>query len=205
MHNFFILISALSMMSAQNQNTNVSLSEQDRLKLIKELEQIRMKDQTLRLILPEVEAKFGLDSKEVRYFWTLIHQQDRINEKSVSKIIDTYGWLGKSTIGVSGNQTLWLVIQHAPLEIQEKYLSQLETSVNQKESDGWYLAFLQDRILVRNGKKQKYGTQAKKDIKTGKTYFYEISDLKTVNQRRKAIGLQTIEVYAKQNNYLFKR
>jgi len=170
-----------------------------------QLEDIRIKDQTLRQLLPEAEAKFGSNSDELAHIWELIHAQDHINEKEVLHIINQYGWLGKSKIGDMANQTLWLVIQHAAIEIQETYLPYLETSVAQNESDGWYLAFLKDRILMRKGEKQCYGTQAKKDTKTGFTYIYPIADSATVNQRRYAIGLNSIEEYAERNNYILHK
>ncbi|NCA76669.1 MAG: hypothetical protein EOM90_10060 [Alphaproteobacteria bacterium] len=168
------------------------------------LESIRVADQTLRLVLPEVEKKFGKDSKETKYFWSLIHQQDSINEKEVTKIIDNYGWLGYNRIGGSANQSLWLVIQHAPVEIQEKYVPYLKESVEKGESQGWYLAFLEDRILMRNGEKQIYGTQAVFNRDSGKTYIYPIQDVKDVNMRRTKLGLETIEEYSEKNGYVFE-
>ena len=130
------------------------------LKIRQVLESINVKDQTLRLVLPDVEKKFGFDSEEYKYFWSLIENQDVTNLSQVLDIIDTHAWLGKNEIGEKANQTLWLVIQHASLDIQQKYLPLLAKSVEKGESDGWNLAFLEDRILLRKGEKQKYGTQA---------------------------------------------
>jgi len=171
--------------------------------LKKKLETIRMKDQTLRLVLPMVEEKFGKDSEEVKYFWSLINKQDSINEFAILEIIDNHGWVRVSEVGYLANQSLWLVIQHAPLNVQEKYLPYLKKSVEQGESEGWYLAFLEDRILMRNGKKQKYGTQAKFDKTTGKNQIYPIGNPESVNERRKKIGLEPIEEYAEKNGYIY--
>ncbi|WP_114901613.1 DUF6624 domain-containing protein [Kordia sp. SMS9] len=181
--------------------TSIKTKPVDYTLLKMQLETIRVEDQTLRQLLPEAEVKFGMDSEELRYVWKLIHYQDSINEKKVLAIIDTYGWLSKNNVGEMANQTLWLVVQHAEIETQEKYLPYLETSVANNESDGWYLAFLKDRILMRRGEKQWYGTQVKKDKKLGFTYIYPIANFKKVNERRKAIGLNSIEEYAKTHNY----
>jgi len=162
-----------------------------------------VKDQTLRLMLPEVVSKFGKGSPEETYFWSLIKEQDSINEKETIKILERYGWLGKNRIGSKANQSLWLVIQHAPLEIQEKYLPLLKKSVAENESEGWHLAFLEDRILMRNNKNQIYGSQAMWDQKLNKMKIYKIEDVANVNKRRKTIGLEPIEEYAKINDYLF--
>ncbi|MFD2069537.1 DUF6624 domain-containing protein, partial [Pontibacter silvestris] len=157
--------------------------------LKKELETIRMKDQTLRLVLPMVEEKFGKNSEERKYLWSLINYQDSINVLAIKEIIEKEGWLGTNRVGYFANQSIWMVIQHAPLGIQEKYLPYLKKSVAKGESEGWYLAFLEDRILMRNGEKQKYGSQSKFNKQTGKNHIYPIMDYKNVNKRRAEIGL----------------
>ena len=95
------------------------------------------------------------------------------------------------------------MIQHAELEIQEKYLPLLKKSVEIEESEVWHLAFLDDRILMRKNKNQTYGSQAFWDKSINKMKIYPIDDLKNVNQRRELIGLEPIEEYAKMNGYVF--
>lgn len=164
--------------------------------LQKKLEKIRLKDQVLRQLYKEAEEKFGRDSEYMNTFWEMMREQDSINELQVLKIIDEKGWVGRSIVGAKANATLWLVIQHAPLEIQEKYLPLLKESVKKGESSGSNLALLEDRILMRNNKPQIYGSQVKRD-ENGKGYFHEILDPEYVNQRREEIGLGPIETYAK--------
>jgi hypothetical protein len=165
--------------------------------LKEELEAIYIKDQMLRQMLDCAEEKFGKGSDEIKYFWGLINDQDQENEKRVLEIIDEHGWPGKSLVGGKANTTVWLVIQHAPLEIQEKYLPLLEASVKEGESRGSNLALLQDRVLMRQDKKQIYGSQIRTDQETGEMYVYPIEDPENVNKRRAEVGLGTIEEYAK--------
>jgi len=162
-----------------------------------QLEKIYVRDQTLRQLYAEAEKKFGRESEEMNYFWGLVSEQDSINEKEVVKIIDERGWVGKSVVGGQANMTLWLVIQHAPLDIQEKYLPLLKASVLQGESQGSHLALLEDRIQMRQGKPQIYGSQIIFDEETGKEMIYEIWEPEFVNQRRKEVGLGPIEDYVK--------
>ena len=169
----------------------------------KELELIATEDQTLRLLLPEVREKFGRDSGEHKYIWSLINRQDSICVNKLIKIVDTHGWVAKSRIGTQANQAIWLVMQHAELKVQEKYLPLLKESVEKGESEGWQLAFLEDRILMRNKKEQIYGTQTIWDNDLKKNKIYTIADVKNVNQRRKQLGLEPIEEYTKSNGYLF--
>jgi tetratricopeptide (TPR) repeat protein len=165
-----------------------------------QLEDILVRDQTLRQLYKEAQDKFGKDSKEMDFFWSLMAKQDSICEVEVVNIIEKHGWVGKSVVGNNGNLALWLVIQHAPLETQEKYLPLLKASVMQGESNGGHLALLEDRILMRNDKSQTYGSQFKFDEKKGANVFFEIADPKHVNKRRQEVGLGPIEEYAQRNN-----
>lgn len=208
----FILLCILSVIGCK-ENKQKTLTEPKKSELIKsepidsilknELELIAVEDQTLRLILPDVTKRFGSASDEEKYIWSLIHRQDSICLSKMTKILNEQGWLGKSRVGNKANQAIWLVIQHAELEIQEEYLPLLKKSVEIGESEGWHLAFLEDRILMRKGESQIYGTQATWDKTTSKMKIYPIEDVKNVNKRRELIGLESIEEFAKQNGYLF--
>ncbi len=170
----------------------------------KELELIKVEDQTLRLLLPNVIEKFGRESKEYKYIWSQIQKQDSISSYKLFKVLDNHGWVGKSRIGSSANQAIWLTIQHSDVEAQEKYIPLLRESVKNGESEGWHLAFLEDRILMRKKQKQIYGTQAVWDNDLKKNKIYPIEDVKNVNKKRKKLGLEPIEDYAKKNGYIFK-
>jgi hypothetical protein len=199
------LLLSLSSVNGQNSKNMDKENSEDLLYLKEKLEEIHLQDQTLRMLLPEVKEKFDRDSKEYQYYWSLINSQDSINETAVIEIIEEYGWLGKNTVGEKANQTLWLVIQHSKIDVQKKYIKLLKNSVEKKESEGWHLAFLKDRILMREGKKQTYGTQAKYDEEKKEFYIYPISDPDNVNKRREKIGLEPIEDYAKKNGYNLNR
>lgn len=164
--------------------------------LKQQLESIYVRDQTLRQLYREAEEKFGKDSPQMTYFWELVSEQDSINKLEVIDILENKGWVGRSLVGGQANMALWLVIQHAPLETQEKYLPLLKASVLKGESSGSHLALLEDRILKRNNKPQTYGSQLSTD-ENGRQVVYEIRDPEYVNQRRKEVGLGPIEDYVK--------
>lgn len=211
-YKFLILIGILSFIGCKQEKPNtpktidkpeLSIDQPIDTILKKELEQIVIEDQTLRLLLPDVEKKFGNGSKEEKYIWSLIHRQDSVCLNKTLKILNEYGWLGKSRVGGNANQAIWLVIQHAELKKQEQYLPLLKESVEIGESEGWHQAFLEDRILMRNKKNQIYGSQATWDKTISKMKIYPIENVKNVNERRKIIGLEPIEEYAKKNGYIF--
>ena len=114
----------------------------------------------------------------------------------VISIIEKYGWPGKSLVGSLGNQAVFLVIQHADSAVQEKYFPLLQQSVEDGESRGSEMAMMQDRILMREGKKQIYGSQVVLN-KTGGQEFYPIEDEKNVNLKRAKVGIPPIEEYEK--------
>ncbi len=122
---------------------------------------------------------------------------DSCNLVQIETLISKYGWPGKSFVGAKGNNTVWLVIQHADLATQERYLPMMEKSVADNESRSCDLALLQDRILMRQGKKQFYGSQVTFNKITGDQEFWPIEDEANVNSRRTKVGLEPIEEYAK--------
>lgn len=213
MYKFLLFISVSSFVGCTKPRTNKAKEIKKSTEFImkklpdsvlkRKLELIGAEDQTLRLLLPEVTNKFGRDSDEYKYVWSLINRQDSICVNKLIKIINAYGWIGKSRIGAEANQAIWLVIQHAEVKVQEKHLPLLKESVKKGESEGWHLAFLEDRVSVYNKKKQVYGTQAIWDSDLKKNKIYPIEDVKNVNQRRLNLGLKTIEEYAKSNGHIF--
>lgn len=155
-------------------------SQTDTLAIKNQLEFIRERDQKTRT---------GIDSVAFMQFI------DSTNLVMVETLIAQYGWMGKSFVGDRGNSTLFLVIQHADLETQLRYFPLLQKSVEMGESQPSHLALLHDRILMRQGKKQIYGSQVIFNSK-GEQEFYPIEDEKNVNIRRAKMGMQPLEEYA---------
>jgi hypothetical protein len=67
--------------------------------------------------------------------------------------LDKYGWLGADVVGARGSITLFLVIQHANLKTQQKYLPLVKEAEKNGKIQGTNLAFLEDRIAIGEGKK----------------------------------------------------
>lgn len=44
-------------------------------------------------------------------------------------MLDNYGWLGSDVIGKAGSKTLFLVIQHADQQTQERYIEIFRNAV----------------------------------------------------------------------------
>jgi len=124
-------------------------------------------------------------------------QKDQENLRKVKSIIDYYGWLGPQKVGMNASQALFLVIQHADLATQKKYLSMIRAAEKNGEILSSNLALLEDRINMREGKKQIYGSQSFTDKQTGQLYFYPIAEPDHLDERRKSMGLVPMQEYAK--------
>ena len=59
-------------------------------------------------------------------------------------------------------------------------------------------AMLEDRVLMRQGKKQIYGTQLQSNTESqGKLFLYPIEDEVHLDERRQSVGLPPIRKYLK--------
>lgn len=173
--------------------------------LKKQLEEIAVKDQTLRRLYFLALDEFREEDAKMNYYTSLVVQEDSICRVQVANIIDNYGWVGIDEVGTKANLAIWLVIQHAPLEFQEKYLPLLKASVEKGNSKGVHLAYLEDRLLIKKGEKQIYGTQYNFNSETKESYFYPIQNEETVNLRRMKIGLEPIENYARISGVIYPK
>lgn len=171
--------------------------------LISILDSIYEEDQSYRLQISEIENKFGRNSEEMNNHWKIINQKDSINLIKVQKILDNRGWLSPEIIGDKGSLTLFLVIQHSNLETQEKYLPMMREAVNNGYLQPSSLALLEDRIALRNGHKQKYGSQIGYDESTNEYYVLPLEDPENVDIRRKSVGLQNLQNYISEWNIIW--
>lgn len=124
-------------------------------------------------------------------------EHDHENLKKCIAILEKHGWQGPQQVGMEGSQALFLVIQHADLPIQKKYLPMIREAERKGEILSSNLAILEDRINVREGTSQQYGSQAFTDTQTGKLHFYPIANLGQLEERRKRMGLVPMADYAK--------
>jgi plasmid maintenance system killer protein len=169
--------------------------------LVKELDSIRKSDQIDRLKALEYEKKYGGQSEEAKGQWKIVEHKDKNDLDKVISIIGKNNWPGIQEIGFEGNQTIFLVIQHADLKTQQTFLPMMQKAVSQGNAMTKDYAYLVDRVALREGKKQIYGSQLVRDSKTGKMlYPAPLSDPETVDVRREKVGLEPMATYLQQNS-----
>jgi hypothetical protein len=118
----------------------------------------------------------------------------------IAEILEEKGWVGKDKIGKLANNTFFLVIQHSDLKTQQKYLPLMRTAVKEGKTEAAWLALLEDRVAIGEGRKQIYGSQTNWDKKTKKAYVLPIEDPDNVDKRRAEAGLDPLAHYLKQMN-----
>jgi hypothetical protein len=121
------------------------------------LDTVYQDDQKTRQGIVPLIQKEGMQSPAVQEKLKQMQYYDSINLLKVEKILDEYGWLGFDKVGRMGALTLFLVIQHSPLRVQEKYLPMMREAVKNKQAFAGNLALLEDRVALQEGRKQIYG------------------------------------------------
>ncbi len=165
--------------------------------LVAVLDEVYISDQGSRMGIRDSIAKYGNGSEEIKAVWNNMRKVDSINTIIVSKIIDERGWLGPKVIGKKGSLTLFLVIQHAPIEVQEKYIPLLREAVEKKEANASNLALMEDRVALRQGKNQIYGSQIGSMPGEDQSYVLPLMDPDNVDARRASVGLGSLSEYTR--------
>jgi hypothetical protein len=192
----------LAIMAANGQSFSKSETTSKNKKnqqLIAQLDAVYDNDQKYRLVLDSVVKKYGYDSKESEQIGQLMSKADSINTAYVIRFFEKYGWLSPDEIGLKGERTLCLVVQHSTMEVQKKYAPVMKKAVlAHKVEPAWY-AILEDRIAVREGRKQVYGSQLHGNP-NGAPWVSPLVDPDHVDERRASIGLEPMSEYLKQWN-----
>ena len=158
--------------------------------LTKELWRMKIKDQAFYYHLEIANSENGMSSPIIRALWELKRQINDDNLKRIEEIIAEFGWPKQSAVGGSASQAVFLIIQHADLATQKKYLPVMKEAANNKEASWSSLALLIDRIEMREDRPQIYGSQISRNSEGAYTVF-EMIEPEYVNQRSKKSLIST--------------
>lgn len=196
MQNPIILVAILSLAAIAAQGsifTKLPIQEHvnyDSLKIV--LETMLAEDQNIRRILTD---SVGLDSPEAPKYLQKMAEVDLRNQRQMEIILQKYGWLEKSKIGDRAAEGIFYIIQHTNLETIKKYFPQFKILSERGEASTRLCAMMEDRMLMWEGRKQIYGTQASDVFRSDKSYaIWPIENPSEVNSRRKKAGFSnTVE------------
>lgn len=85
--------------------------------------------------------------------------------------------------------------QHSNVETQLKYLPMLRDAVKKGNANAGDLALLEDRVALRQNKKQIYGSQIGWNKETEQYYVFPIVNPEKVDERRAGVGLRPLSKY----------
>lgn len=118
---------------------------------------------------------------------------DKKNEAALREILKTYGWPSAELVGHKGVEECWLLTQHAPYDLMKAYLPAMKAAAERGDLMASSVALTIDRVLVREGKKQLYGSQFKPSA-SGMVPD-PIEDPAHLDERRAQMGLGPFEEY----------
>lgn len=132
----------------------------------------------------ETDQKLGKEQKWKEYAKVCFE-----NTKWLKEVISKYGWISSEQFGEQQELFSWLIVQHSDdLDFQKESLESLKKLPLTKQRRG-HIAFLTDRVLVNEGKKQIYGTQFLNNKP------YPIENIEDLDKRRKEMHLEPFEEY----------
>ena len=118
-----------------------------------------------------------------------IKKLDEAHNRQLHNIIKRYGHPTQKFIGKRGVRAFWILIQHqdADRKLQEACLANCDFGLKER-------AYLTDRVLVGQDKKQIYGTQFYRNAR-GQLVPRPIKDRKNLDKRRREAGMESFEKY----------
>jgi len=119
---------------------------------------------------------------------------DRENTARLEEIVDRWGWPDVSLVGEDGAHAAWLLVQHADHrpDFQERCLPLLAEAAERGQVSKGDVAYLTDRVRVKLGRPQVYGTQYAGERTEGGTFVSLpplVEDVEGLDVRRAAVGL----------------
>ena len=120
---------------------------------------------------------------------------DSANTAWLKAYVARWGWPTAAQVGREAVEAAFLIVQHAVHDtaFMRAMLPAIEQAHRRGDLDGGEVAMLTDRIEVKAGRSQIYGTQL--SLKGGRWVLDPIADSATVDARRKRMGLPPLAEY----------
>lgn len=133
------------------------------------------------------------DSTRSEAFNRRLAAADSANAAELMRLVRRYGWPTRKLVGVQAASAAFLVAQHNA-HIQREALRRMSALPAGQVSPA-DLAALRDRVLVRQGNPQIFGTQLKRPQPGSPLEFAPILDLPHLDARRAEAGLPPLGTY----------
>ncbi|MBC7554504.1 MAG: hypothetical protein H7257_11040 [Taibaiella sp.] len=126
-----------------------------------------------------------------------VAQADRRNYPLLESLFKQYGYLGINKVGANGENNFLLLVQHQDKHIafQESVLAEMSIEIAKNNAKSKNYANLEDQIKINSGQLQIYGTQIRMNEDSTSYELMPCIDPEQLNERRKTMGLTTVEKY----------
>lgn len=154
----------------------------------RELEERGRTDQTVR-------EGFGVGGRADSSQIAAMMRTDSANASWLRDYVARRGWPTADQVGKDAVGSAFLIVQHAVHDtaFMRAMLPHIEESRRRGDLDGGAVAMLTDRLEVRAGRPQVYGTQL--SLKDGRWVLDPIADSAGVDERRRRMGMMPLAEY----------
>ncbi|MCX6303998.1 MAG: hypothetical protein NT040_03430 [Bacteroidetes bacterium] len=176
--------------------------------LSKLIDSLKVADQEWRNLSSRV-YKHEIDTVTIEICMMHVSKTDSLNYLVIKPLFDKYGYPGYDQVGDQSSHNFWLLVQHADFhpDFQESVLVKMKAEADKGNASLKDYAYLYDRVKVNSGKFQLYGTQMTLDSLQMSYKPDPVADPEKLNERRKQVGLSTIEDYIRimNDNFLERK
>lgn len=165
--------------------------------LRRELLDLALRDQAVREHIGEVMTRYGRNSPQGDSAARAMDLVDAPLLARLREIVALRGWPGRPLVADDGAHAAWLIIQHAPADVQRSLLPLIRSAITRGEGRLGDLALIEDRVLVAAGKPQLYGSQMRYSSTGGAPMLDSLVRPECVDLRRSAMGLDPLADYVR--------
>ncbi|SMO68866.1 DUF6624 domain-containing protein [Solitalea koreensis] len=160
------------------------------------LDSIYDMDQSFKNKIATIRENYGYNSAVERDLTKIANSRDLESIRKVTKLIETYGWLGPNIVGKKGSEAIFNTMIKAHPNLIRKCMPDILKAVKVNIASPAQLAMFEDKLAVDMGQRQKYGSQVNYD-EHGEWKVAPIEDEKNVDKRRAQVGLPALTEYLK--------
>ena len=160
--------------------------------LVSELRALDLDFVKYRDTLNRIDKAFGRTSDQYKKMKAIDQKNDSLILLRVDRIIKRFGYPPKDKVGES-NGVIFYIVSSASWQIKEKYLDAFKAATLKGDISPKDMAYFEDKYLVAKDGSQLYGTQYKRNLDYT-TVNYPVRDLANMNERRKAVGLEAVNL-----------
>lgn len=127
-----------------------------------------------------------------------MQEHDASGMLRMKEIVAKYGWPGRSLVGTEAATAAWLLVQHSDRDVAFQRLAlEAMKKLPECEVENSHLAYLTDRVLLNEGKRQLCGTSLRRKEDGTLMIPKPIEDEANVDKRRAELGLQPLAEYVR--------